>query len=354
MVVRGMRAITWSWTNALLGAVCTLPAAAVIAFGDPTKGLAWAIGVLPAAVMGVLPRKADRVKTVIVGVLFGVFIVLGSLLAQNAVLAVAGMFVLPLAAALLAARRSLGLVALTLCAPIAAVGLSYTDVTETIGIGLLMIGGAALAALLTWLFWPETEPAAKVRAGLMGKSQALDYGIRVGLAAAVATGIGFAIHTDHVGWVAGAALFVMRPAADMQRLRSLGRVASVFLGALAAVALLHSHPADAVLAATTLAALAGVAATHGSRWYVTPFFSTFLVIQLLLVSDYSVAAAHWRLLERVGLTIVGVGIAYLFGLFLPRVPAWQRRFGKEQDLDATGDSASLAAGAIPARDGVGF
>jgi uncharacterized membrane protein YccC len=293
-----MRAIAWSWTNALMGAACTLPAAAVIAFGDPQKGLAWAIGVLPAAVIGVLPRRKDRLKTLFVGVLFGVFIVLGSLLAQNAVLAVAGMFALPLAAAMLAAKRPLGLIALTLCAPIAAVGLSYTDVSETIGIGLLMIAGSALAALLTWLFWPETEPAPKRRAELMDKTQALDYGIRLGLAAAVATGIGFAIHTDHVGWVAGATLFVMRPTADMQELRSWGRVASVFVGALAAVTLLHYHPADAVLAATTLAALAGVAATHGSRWYVTPFFTTFLVIQLLLVSDYSAAVAHWRFWER--------------------------------------------------------
>ncbi len=82
----------------------------------------------------------------------------------------------------------------------------------------------------------------------------------------------------------------------------------------AAVTWLHYHPSDAVLAATALAALAGAAATHGSRWYVTPFFSTFIVIQLLLVSNYSAAAAQWRFSERVGLTIVGVMIAYLFGL----------------------------------------
>ena len=113
----------------------------------------------------------------------------------------------------------------------------------------------------------------------------------------------------------------MRPFPDMQELRSWGRVASVFLGALAAVALLRLHPADWVLAATTLAALAGVAATRGSRWYVTPFFTTFLVIKLLLVSNFSSAAAHWRFWERVGLTLLGVGVAYRFGLALPKVPA---------------------------------
>lgn len=318
-----------------MGAICTVPATAVVAFGDPKQGLAWAIGVLPAAVIGVLPRRRDRLKTLLVGVLFGVFIVLGSLLAQYVALAVAGMFVLPLAASLLAAERPLGLVALTLCAPLAAIGLSYTDVSQSIGIGLLIVAGSALAAALTWMFWPETKPAEKRQAGLMSHAQALDYGIRLGLAAAVSTGIGYAIHTDHVGWVAGAALFVMRPTADMQKLRSWGRVASVLLGALAAVTLLHYHPSDWVLAATTLATLAGVAGTHGSRWYVTPFFTTFLVIQLLLVSDYSEAVAHWRLSERVGLTFVGVAIAYLFGLILPRVPFWQHLFEKETAQGAT-------------------
>jgi Fusaric acid resistance protein-like len=319
-----VRNIAWSWSNALMGGLCTVPAATVVALGDPKKGLAWAIGVLPAAVIGVLPTRKDRLKTSFVGVLFAVSIVLGSILAHNTVLAVAGMFVLPLGAAMLAAERPLGLIALTLCAPIVAVGLSYTDVRETLGIGLLMIGGSALAALLTCLFWPETAPATRTRAPLMSKRRALEYGIRLGLAAAVATAIGLAIHTDHVGWIAGATLFVMRPTADMQQLRSWGRVASVVVGALAAVALLHYQPSDSVLAATTLVALAGVAATHGSRLYVTPFFSTFLVIQLLLVSNYSAAVAHWRFWERVGLTVAGVGIAYLFGLLLPRLPAWKR------------------------------
>ncbi len=172
----------------------------------------------------------------------------------------------------------------------------------------------------------------------MGKRLSRDYGIRLGLAAAVATAIGFAIHTDHVGWIAGACLFVMRPAVDMQQLRSLGRVASVFAGALAAVALLHWHPGDVVLAATTLCALAGAAATRGSRWYVTPLFTTFLVIQLLLVSEYSAAVAQWRFWERVGLTVAGVGIAYLFGLVLPRLPIWRR-------LVETKDDPTVAAGA---------
>ena len=318
------RTVAWSWSNALMGALCTVPAATVVALGDPKKGLAWAIGVLPAAVIGVLPTRQARLKTAFVGVLFAVSIVLGSILAQNTVVAVVGMFLLPLGAALLAAKRPLGLIALTLCAPLIAIGLSYTDVHETLGIGLLMIAGSALAALLTCLFWPETEPARRTPSALLSRAQAVDYGVRLGLAAAVSTAIGFAIHTDHVGWIAGATLFVMRPTADMQQLRSCGRVVSVFAGALAAVALLHYQPSDSVLAATTLAALAGVAATRGSRWYITPFFSTFLVIQLLLVSNYSAAVANWRFWERVGLTAAGVGIAYLFGLALPKLPAWNR------------------------------
>jgi hypothetical protein len=67
-------------------------------------------------------------------------------------------------------------------------------------------------------------------------------------------------------------------------------------------------------------ALAGAAATHGSRWYVTPAFTTFVVFLLLLRSAPVDAALRFG--ERVAETALGVAIAYLFGLATPAV---QRR-----------------------------
>jgi uncharacterized membrane protein YccC len=141
----------------------------------------------------------------------------------------------------------------------------------------------------------------------------------------VATAIGIGIGTDHVGWAPAAALLVMRPSAEMQELRSIGRLASVVAGALGAVAFLRLSPSTGLLAASAVVAIAGAAGTRASRWYVTPFFTTFLVLVMLLYADPTVANEQWRVAERVGETALGVGLAYLFGLFLPRLPRLLRR-----------------------------
>jgi hypothetical protein len=50
---------------------------------------------------------------------------------------------------------------------------------------------------------------------------------------------------------------------------------------------------------------------------VTSAFTTFLVFLLLLYSDPHEAGS--RFTERVGETLLGVGLAYAFGLALPRL-----------------------------------
>jgi hypothetical protein len=66
----------------------------------------------------------------------------------------------------------------------------------------------------------------------------------------------------------------------------------------------------------SLAAIVAVAgAPHRSRWYVTSAFTTFLVFLLLLYSDPHDAASRFN--ERVLETLLGVGIAYAYGLGLP-------------------------------------
>ena len=151
----------------------------------------------------------------------------------------------------------------------------------------------------------------------------LDYGIRLGLAGAVCAAIGFALDLDHVGWAVTAALIVMRPTPELQRLRSIGRVASVTIGAVAAIAVVETTPSAGVLAAVTVAALAATAATAGGRWYVTPMFSTFLVFLLLLYAHPDQAAG--RFLERIGETLLGVGVAFVFGLLVPMLRDRRRR-----------------------------
>ena len=312
-------ALSWTWSDAVRCGFCTLPAALIVLTGDPTRGLAWAVGILPAAVIGLAPRRKTRIRLVYVGVLFGLSILLGSLLVQTSVTAVIGIFAVALGAATLASRRAFGLVAMSLCAPVAAVGLSYPDIGKALGLGAIMLGGSVFAYCVS-LLYPEWTPEESVgEPQLLPPAAAARYGIRLGLAASVATAIGIAIHTDHVGWAPAAALFVMRPAKEMQELRSVGRVVSVVLGGAGRHCLPPSDALDRAGGPAGRARHCGAAGTRGSRWYVTPFFTTSLVLVMLLYDSPTIANEQWRFAERVGETVLGVGLAYLFGLVLPRL-----------------------------------
>jgi uncharacterized membrane protein YccC len=200
---------------------------------------------------------------------------------------------------------------MTLSLPLLGIGLSYSDLGEAFGIAALMVLGSAFACGVTML-WPERDPAPRPPRPALGPT--LDYGIRLGLAGATAAAIGFVADLEHVGWACGAALLVMRPAPEMQRLRSVGRILSVVVGALAAILFVKAGPPAGVYSAAVIVALAAAAATHGSRWYVTPAFTTFLVFLLLLYADPSTAQSRFN--ERLLETALGIGIAYFYGLVM--------------------------------------
>jgi uncharacterized membrane protein YccC len=193
----------------------------------------------------------------------------------------------------------------------AGVGLSYSGLGKAAAAAGLMLLGSVFGCAISML-WPEHAPAAAPAAA---PKPTLGYGVRLGAAGATAAAIGFLLDLEHVGWACAAALLVMRPAAEMQRLRSVGRVIAVAMGALAAIALVRLSPAAWIYSLAAIAALAACGATHRSRWYVTPAFTTFLVFLLLLYSRPQDAAS--RFAERLLETLLGVGIAYMFGLGLP-------------------------------------
>ena len=143
----------------------------------------------------------------------------------------------------------------------------------------------------------------------------MGYGVRLGAAGATAAAIGFLLDLEHVGWACAAALLVMRPTAEMQLLRSVGRIIAVAIGALAAIGLVRLGPPAWAYSLAAIVAVAGAGGTHRSRWYVTPAFTTFMVFLLLLYSRPQDAASRFN--ERVLETLLGVGIAYLFGLGVP-------------------------------------
>jgi hypothetical protein len=242
-----------------------------------------------------------------------------ALIVHTTVTAVVGIFAVAFGWALLASRRAFGLVAMSLSAPVAAIGLSYPDLGQALGHGLIVLTGSVFSYVVSLLHATWIPDAAAPGPRLLPSAMAAPYGLRLGLAAGVATAVGIAIHTDHVGWAPAAALFVMRPTKEMQELRSVGWFVSVVLGALAAIAVLRLTPSSELIAILAVLAIAGAAGTRGSRWYVTPFFTTCLVLVMLLDADPTVANEQWRFAERVGETVLGVGLAYFFGLLLPRL-----------------------------------
>jgi uncharacterized membrane protein YccC len=179
----------------------------------------------------------------------------------------------------------------------------------------MVIGGCYAFAVS--LAWPERAAPATGPVPLPPRRAMLDYGLRLGLAAGLAAAIGFALDLEHVGWAPAACLLVARPEPDLLRARGIGRLASVVVGALLASLLAEAHLPYAVSAACVVVAIAAAAATLGSRWYVTSTFTTFLVLLLLLLGNPGQAQSRFN--ERVGETVRGVGLAYLFGWALPVV-----------------------------------
>jgi hypothetical protein len=308
------RRLAWDGASALRGLVYAIPAAVLLPI-DQRLGLAVAVGVLPAAIAPLAPRRCGRVVLVVLGALIGLALLLGSVMAAlSPWVAVLGLFVLCVATAALVARRPRLRVLLVLGLPLVAVGFSYPGLPRSWPLAVLLVTGAVYAWLVS-LPWPE-------RAGREGATPeaaepepvSIGWGVRLGLAGGVCAAVGFALDFDHVGWAAMAAMIVMRPTATVLRMRAVGRALSVVAGALAAVLVVTVDLPRGVLATVTALVVVTATATARSRWYVTPAFTTFLVLMLLVGGD--VAQAVDRLGERVGETALGVAVALVCGLAL--------------------------------------
>lgn len=311
--------IVWSWRDARFGAVITAIPFVVIIAGHVEAGLPLLIGSLPAALIGLLPTRAQRRKLVVMGILFGIFLMLGSFMAQWVWIAIPGMFLLAFGSSLLASSRQFGMIALTLCVPMAGVGLSYGGLENSVLLAVIIIVGSIVA--YGWsLCFKEHEPPVITRQEnilMMSRMQSRNYGIRLGLAATLATATGFVLGVEHIGWIAGATLFVMRPDKEVQKLRSVGRAVSVFIGAFIASWLLTLSLQPLLVAILSAGALIIASATHASRWYITPAFTTFLVFWVLLYGDATTASIENRFNERVLGALLGIALAYLFGIVVP-------------------------------------
>ena len=84
-------------------------------------------------------------------------------MAQWAWVAVPGMFLLAFGSSLLASSKPFSMIALTLCVPVAGVGLSYGGLENSMGLGLLIIVGSIVAYGWSLCFKGHESPAAVTR-----------------------------------------------------------------------------------------------------------------------------------------------------------------------------------------------
>ena len=143
------------------------------------------------------------------------------------------------------------------------------------------------------------------------------FGYLAGTAGAICAAVGFALELEHVGWATGAALLVMRPAARLQEGRSVARLVDVALGAAVAIVLVTAGAPAWAYSVAVVVAVVCVTATAGSRWYVMPAFTTFLVFVMLLADSPDDASS--RFWERVLETAFGVAVAGVVGLLVPHL-----------------------------------
>ncbi|PMC07177.1 FUSC family protein [Microbacterium sp. UMB0228] len=318
MAARG--GLTWRWSRFGLGLLYAVPSMAVAPF-DPAVALALSIGVLPAAAMGLPARRRARSAIPVLGTLVALGLLLGATLALAPVLAVPALAVLAVMASMLAARERAGPLALTLVLPMVGLGLSFPLSATTILLAGAIVAGSVYAWLIA-LLWPEHRAGARVPAAMPKGRALLVYGVLLGAAAGTAAAIGFATGVEHVGWATGAVLLVMRPVRGQLVLRSVGRAASVLIGALAAAGFALLSPSGVVVALAIGVVVGGLGAVQESRWYVAPAFTTFLVLSLLLST--SDASPTSRFLERTLETLLGVALALFFGALVPALLAMRR------------------------------
>jgi hypothetical protein len=295
------------------GVVLAVPPA-TIAFLDSTLAFAMAVGMIPAAVIRMAPNRSRRWVTVIMGGSAAASMVLGSLLHQVPVLAVVVLLLLGFVAPLWAARSRVGGLVMALVLPLTGVGLSVPSVGAGLAIASLMLGGAAYAWVVS-LLWPERPESPRPAPAVSSRRDQLVYGVLLGSAGAVAATTAFVLGMEHVGWVTGARLLVMRPTRAMLFRRSAGRALSVLVGAFLAAVFAEWSPTVAVSAVAIVLAVAAATATQGSYWYVTPGFTTFLALSLILSTGAGTPVGRFN--ERVGETLLGVGIALVFGWAVP-------------------------------------
>ena len=139
----------------------------------------------------------------------------------------------------------------------------------------------------------------------------------LGLTAATAILSGHVTHTPYPGWIATAAMLIMRPVQEMTGWRGVGRAISTIVGTLLVIFTINQelgHIATAVVICLIATLTIGA---RTSKLYVTPFGTAFLILTIELYGvdeAANISRVGWY---RIVNNVVGALIALFFGLVIP-------------------------------------
>ena len=188
-------AIRWDWSAAARGVLLAAPAA-VVATDNAQHAALLAIGLVPAASIPLPPTRRGRLKPAALGMMAGVSMLIGGLLAVWPPLAVVGIFVLAILAARAAIGHALGAVALSLCLPLVGIGFSFSDVKTAAGLALVIVIGSTYGLVVS-LLWPAGH--AVEAAGVFvppPRATMIRFGYLAGTAGAICATIGLRASTS--------------------------------------------------------------------------------------------------------------------------------------------------------------
>jgi hypothetical protein len=296
-------------------ALGVIPAVVLIALGHLTAGVAFAIGLLPTSLMGIAPRRRVRVVFGIVGCLFGLGIFVGAVIfnAFDLVPAALVFFVVCFGATGLSSLRPAGGVLLGILIPALGVGTGYT-IADAAALMIAFIAGS-LWSCLVMLPVPEFEPDPDVAQRLAAAQppHVKAYGVLLGLTAATAILVGPVFDIPKPGWIATAALLVIRPIQQMTGWRGVGRALSTIAGTVLVIVTLEldlGYGATAIICAVITILTIGA---RTSRLYVTPFGTAFLILTIELYGVDSPDSLHPIGHARIVNNVLGALIALFFG-----------------------------------------
>jgi uncharacterized membrane protein YccC len=181
---------------------------------------------------------------------------------------------------------------------------------------MLAFMAGSIWSSLVMLPWPESTPAPDVGARLaaMRPRHVKTYGVLLGLTAATSISIGHVFKIPYPGWIATAAMLVIRPVQDMTGWRGVGRAISTIAGTLLVIIVLKlslGHVATAVVAALIAVMTIGA---RTSKLYVTPFGTAFLILTIELYGISSSQSLYDVGRHRIINNVLGALIALLYGL----------------------------------------